>query len=404
MSRAVVLGLAWPGCSSGPAVAVRASLREYAARFDRVLYVAFSEQAPPPRPPAGNVEWAWVPVSRPSRAWRFLRSLAGSRPATTVHLAGPGPRRVLLKALEDFGSDPGTIDAIIFEGLTACRFLPELKRRWPGARTVLRSFDVTSEAFGAFARTGPAWRRWAWRLEVGRLRRFEREVFRRTDRVWAISPADAADYRDRCGLEVDGVFGVAVETARFRDIPRGDVRTVLYIGSADLRKTGGLRTFVEHVWPQLRAMDPGLKLVLAGRGTERFVDPAQSIEGLGFVADDREAWSRGAVLVNVQETGSGIKIKSLHAMAAGKTLVSTAHGVRGLGCVPGTHCQVGEDVPALLPVLAEVLRAQDAAEQMAGQGRRFVEAAFGPEALHAAATPLLEDLMSAPNTRGGGRG
>lgn len=403
MSRAVVLGLAWPGCSSGPAVALRSSLREYAARFDRVLYVAFSEQAPPQHP-VENVEWAWVPVSRSSRGRRFLRSLGGRQPAITVHLAGPRPRRILLQALEDFGSATGAIDAIIFEDLPGCYFLPELKRRWPDAPTALRSFDVTSEAFGAFARIGPAWRRWAWRLEVERLRRFEREVFRRADRVWAISPADAEDYRNRCGLEVDGVFGVAVETARFRDIPRGDVRTMLYIGSADLRKSAGLHKFVEHVWPRLRASHSGLKLVLAGQGTERFADPAQSIEGLGLVADDREVWGRGAVLVNMQEIGSGIKIKSLHALAAGKTLVSTAHGARGIGCVPGIHCLVGEDVPALLPVLAEVLRAPDAARRVAEQGRRFVEAAFGQEALHATAAPLIEDLMSAPETWGGGRG
>ena len=403
MSCAVVLGLAWPGYSSGPGVAVLSSLREYAARFDRVLYVAFSEHAPPAQAPAGNVEWAWLPVSRPARGWRFLRSLPGSRPATTVHLATPGPRRGLRKALETFSQSSGGIDAMIFEGLTVCRFLPELKQAWPGARTALRSFDVTSDAFAAFTRSGSAWRRWAWGVEVAKLRRFEREVFGLVDCTWAISSADSADYRDHGGLDVDGVFGVAVEGSCFQGLPRGDAQTVLYIGSADLRKSAGLRALVESVWPRLKAGNPGLKLVMAGRGTERFSDPAQSIEGLGPVEDDRAVWGRGAVFVNVQDAGSGIKIKSLHALAAGKTLVSTAHGVRGLGCVPGTHCYVGEDVPALLPILAEVLRAPDAAGQVAEQGRRFVEKAFSVEALHAAAVPLLDSLLAAPGSRGGGR-
>jgi hypothetical protein len=41
------------------------------------------------------------------------------------------------------------------------------------------------------------------------------------------------------------------------------------------------------------------------------------VRGFGFVADEDAFMAEGLVIVNPQESGSGIKLKSLHALADG---------------------------------------------------------------------------------------
>jgi glycosyltransferase involved in cell wall biosynthesis len=121
----------------------------------------------------------------------------------------------------------------------------------------------------------------------------------------------------------------------------------LYLGSADLRKGHGLHQFLLQAWPQIRTTVAGVRLILGGRGTEGFSNPDQSIVGLGFVPDEREFYARGLVLINPQMRGSGIKIKNIMGMFAGRAVVTTPKGAEGI------RARAGEDF-ALAPTMAEM--------------------------------------------------
>jgi len=127
------------------------------------------------------------------------------------------------------------------------------------------------------------------------------------------------------------VVGVEIDVERYRNVEEGDSTTVLHLGGHDMRKMQGLRRLIENVWPLVRAQRPDAKLCLGGRGSERLNDPESGIEGMGFVEDECEFLSKGAIFVNPQESGSGIKLKSLNALAAGKVLIAKQNGVQGVG-------------------------------------------------------------------------
>ncbi len=188
------------------------------------------------------------------------------------------------------------------------------------------------------------------------------------------------------------MFPVALDLGRYAAVPRGDARTVVHVGSADYRKRHGLRWLVERVWPRVRSREPDARLVLAGRGTDSFRDDVAGIEGLGYVDDDRDVLGLGPVFVNPQHVGSGVKVKSLIAMAAARCLVSTAKGIEGIEARPGRDCHVESDAASMAARLLRLVRHPAEVEAVAAAGRAFVARVHAPARVAEAGRALLAGL------------
>ncbi len=103
-------------------------------------------------------------------------------------------------------------------------------------------------------------------------------------------------------------------------MPRGDQLTVVHVGTADTRKGADLLNFVSTALLLVMKVFPNARLVLGGKGTEMLSNADYNIVGLGFVDSDKTILQEGNIFINPQMTGSGIKIKSIIAMAAKKFL------------------------------------------------------------------------------------
>jgi glycosyltransferase involved in cell wall biosynthesis len=167
----------------------------------------------------------------------------------------------------------------------------------------------------------------------------------------------------------------------------------------------GLRVFLRQVWPRVVTQCRDAHLLLAGRGSERLDRPEQNVHGLGYVPDDTEFLSRGSVFVNPQLAGSGIKLKSLVAMAAAKTLVSTANGVRGIPGTSGIHFIACDTPDSMVRAMVAHFTDPEISAPMAEAGRRLIRDEYGESKLDAKAIPLLERFCSGQTlSRGDGTG
>ena len=392
----VVVSGAWPRGTTGYEIAIGSALRVYAERFPLVHFFGPEGE---PFDGAGewdgrNIRWIPLPFVRGPLWLRFLRSIFLTDPAITVRFhAAANVFRGEFANIVSQSSERNRSVGIMYEDLPASCFMRDVRRDFPRIAQGVHSHNVSAKVFAGLDRQGMFHERMAWRIELAKTRRFEKRTFARADVFWAISAADAAIYRDSLGITPDGIFGISLDCERYATVECGDVNTVVYVGAADLIKGMALVNFIQKVWPSVRAEAPEARLILAGRGTERFTDTSLNINGLGFVDDDRDVLSQGLIFLNPQQIGSGIQLKSVVAMLAGKALVSTPLAVEGVEGKDGEHFVVAEPTDEMASRIVSLMRDSECARRLGQKARELAAQTYSHEHLLETAKLLLDAFV-----------
>jgi succinoglycan biosynthesis protein ExoO len=100
--------------------------------------------------------------------------------------------------------------------------------------------------------------------------------------------------------------------------------------------------FLSAVFPELRQRFPDLEFDIVGSIGSRLGDPPTGCNVVGSVDDLEPYYGRAWVVVNPIIWGTGLKIKTVEALAFGKPLVTTPVGAEGLEEGSGTAFLVAE--------------------------------------------------------------
>lgn len=107
-----------------------------------------------------------------------------------------------------------------------------------------------------------------------------------------------------------------------------------YLASSNPLNRVGLRWFLEEVWPLVRDRGGVGRLVVAGGICEAMAFP-EEVQLLGIVASPRAIYGPSLFMINPMRSGTGLKIKTIEAMAHGRAMVTTPAGVAGMALPPG---------------------------------------------------------------------
>jgi glycosyltransferase involved in cell wall biosynthesis len=174
-------------------------------------------------------------------------------------------------------------------------------------------------------------------------RREEAKGLRRADVILSLREDDEELFR---GLARREVVTVGPLTAVAATQPEPAAPVILCVGSAFQLNADGVRWYLDKVYPRVRAVVPDSELWLAGGVGGMFTDLPAGVRCLGFVPDLGDVYRRSAVVINPVLAGSGIAIKSIEAMAAGRPLIATRAGARGLAAAVAAGVAVTADDPA----------------------------------------------------------
>jgi glycosyltransferase involved in cell wall biosynthesis len=193
--------------------------------------------------------------------------------------------------------------------------------------------------------------------------------------------------------------GVAVpEPARVAP----DARTVLFFGSPEhAPNRDALAWLATDLWPRIAKASQGARCAaLGGVGSPRLAGLLASagIEDRGFVADLGAALAAASVVVAPVRLGGGVRIKNLEALAAGRPLVTTKLGARGLDLENGRHAILADDPETFARAVAELLADPSRATRLGIEGRAHVARAFTHEAAAKTNLDLWDRLASGRNT------
>jgi succinoglycan biosynthesis protein ExoO len=109
-----------------------------------------------------------------------------------------------------------------------------------------------------------------------------------------------------------------------------DDHALLFVGSATAANVSGLRWFLGEVWPRLRQADPACHLTLCGRAGAQMPALPAGVVDAGFVERLAPHYHRVSVVVVPLVQGSGLKVKLVEALAAGRPVVTTPVGLQGV--------------------------------------------------------------------------
>ena len=234
------------------------------------------------------------------------------------------------------------------------------------------------------------------RHQVRAWRRLQTDATRWADVTFCVTD------QDRDMLLADGgrachtvPLGVDIEAVSPVHAPDGPPR-LLFVGSFSHRPNRSAAEFlVDKVWPEAAKYGQDMEMVLAGRGSRRFLaargDVGASVTALGFVEDLTDLYRRCHLFVAPMTEGGGIKIKILEAMAHGIPVATTPTGAEGITDEDDGAIWIAEPDEAFADAVRLILDDPDAAAARAVKARAVIEERFGWPAIARRMSDLYTD-------------
>lgn len=311
-------------------------------------------------------------------------------PCTAGRRAAPGPHGYALDDWYDaeLGQCAAALhrhwqfDAVLVNYVWMSAVLDALP---PGPLKLIDTHDVFGDRQAVFAAAGvpPAW--------FFTTRDEERRGLCRADAVLAIQDEEARHFtRELQGQRVRVQAVGHLAAPRFLP-PRhgGGPLRVGYLASGNPLNVKALGLFMAACLERPEAMAAFETRVAGAVGARLALAPGFRGRWLGVVNDLDEFYAGIDVAVNPMPAGTGLKIKTLEALAHGRPVVGTPVAWVGLDGVPPPLAAAPAQLPERLAALAEPGALQQAGEACRGLFVRY----------HAAQWQALERLFSPPPTR-----
>jgi len=206
------------------------------------------------------------------------------------------------------------------------------------------------------------------------VRAYEAVVAPRFARCITVSRADAEHLRAVAPAAKIETVPSGVDTEYFSplDIPEIPFSMVM-TGSFEWRpKQHNLRVVLERIFPRIRERVPQATLTIVGAGVpdelRRLGEARPGVRFTGEVPDVREYVAGAALVLNYLESGGGIALKVLEAMAMRKPVLSNSLGIEGIEVEPGRDVFVADGVEGFAEAAAHLLCAPALCQRLANRG------------------------------------
>lgn len=245
---------------------------------------------------------------------------------------------------------------------------------------ILREHNVEYKVWERFSQNASSWAEGVYaKWAAPRVRRYEGKISAQFDRCVVVSEADAAHLKRVSPKARIEVIPSGVDTEYFRplaDCPE-EPFSITVTGSYKWRpRQRSLLVLLTDVFPRLKAKLPGATLSIVGKGMpesiERIARDMPGVTVTGRVPDVRPYIAKSALLINYLETGGGIALKVLEAMAMKKPVLSTSLGCEGIAVTHGKEAYIADGPEEFASAAACLLQNSAIRDEIAENGHRAV--------------------------------
>jgi polysaccharide biosynthesis protein PslH len=247
-----------------------------------------------------------------------------------------------------------------------------------GARTILSMHNVESLRFERELAVA-AWN--ARRLVVLADRylfpKWEQQAVRAADGLVAVSDLEAQWLRQVAPSTPIRIVNNGVDVDLYQPMP--EVRPqqqIVFTGAMDYPPNIDAAVwFTQEIWPLVRARQPDLRFVIAGRKPTSQVQRLSEVPGVivtGELPDMKPHIAGSLALVVPLRSGGGTRLKILQAMAMGRPVVSTTLGAEGLEVRNGENILIADEPAAFVEALEKLAHTPRLGSYIGDAGRQLV--------------------------------
>jgi glycosyltransferase involved in cell wall biosynthesis len=225
----------------------------------------------------------------------------------------------------------------------------------------------------------------------------ERAYLLEADVVIAIQAEEAAILRELVPERQVILAGIDLDVVSSIDAAEELPNYVAVVASDNALNVHGLNAFLTECWPLIKERVPGVRLHIVGRvGDMCRIDDA-SIKYSGWISDLDQTYREAKVIINPTVAGTGLKIKSVQALAHGKPLVAWTNGVEGLPYVgepPYVECESWLEFAA---AVSELLRDERRRSSLVERALAYARVEFGAAKVYESLAECLAHAGASPS-------
>jgi len=246
-------------------------------------------------------------------------------------------------------------DIIQLETLFMCPYINTI-RKYSKSPVVLRTHNIEHLIWLQLAReTYNPFKKLILKGLSRTLKKFEENIRGQVDGIASISPDDHAYFSNLPGDSITELipFGINEKSKDGDDSPLPPL-SLFHIGSMNwIPNEQGIKWVLRHVWPAIHHRYPDICLNLAGRQMPNWLK-FHSQEGVfiaGEVPDANEFMAQNRIMIVPLFSGSGIRIKIIQGMLAGKPIITTRTGANGIAYKNGVHMLIADDAESFIKAI-----------------------------------------------------
>ena len=325
-------------------------------------------------------------------AGNLIKSYIAGIPINVYRNKQPALARQISQVANDF-------DVILLDHFESAQFVPASFK----GKVVFHAHNATYLMWERFTRSDAALSyRIATAIETSRIKRYERDLCRRADIVFA-APNDiehlVAIGAERSKCKVTYHLGDDSQLTLQDMVFKETSKQLLYVGTLNWEANiDGLLWFFESIWPEVLEKDPDIVLKIVGKNPDPSLIEAakdlRNIEFTGFVEDLEPLYKQSRVFIAPLRYGSGIKVKVLNAMCRGIPVVTTAIGAEGLDVQSGKHLAISNPLNNMSNDILNLINNEELWKTTSVQSREIVKAKYTWKIVLGEMNKYLEELTA----------